>query len=58
MNRSRSQINPVENLRKRAALLTAVAVAWSTVAMAQDRLVVSRPVAREIGARDTHVVRR
>jgi hypothetical protein len=39
----------------RAALLTAIAVAWSTVAMAQDRLVVSRAVAREIGARDTHV---
>jgi hypothetical protein len=45
----------VQNLRLRAALLTAIAMAWSTVAMAQDRLVVSRPVAREIGAHDTHV---
>jgi hypothetical protein len=41
MNRSRNQIKRFENVRMRAALLTAVAVAWSTVAMAQDRLVVS-----------------
>ena len=55
MNLSRSPVTRVDNWHMRAALLTAVVVAWSTVAMAQDRLVVSRPVAREIGARDTHV---
>jgi hypothetical protein len=55
MNLSRSYVKRIENLRMRAALLLAIAVAWSTVAIAQDRLVVSRPVAREIGARDTHV---
>lgn len=40
---------------QRIALLTAAVVAWSTIALAQDRLAVSRPVAREIGAGDTHV---
>ena len=55
MNLGRIRFMCVQNLHLRAVLLTAVAVAWSTVAMAQDRLVVSRPVAREIGAHDTHV---
>jgi hypothetical protein len=38
----------------RATALTVLALTWPAAGFAQEPLVVSRPVAREIGARDTH----